>query len=94
MSALGRLGTGQFDTGKLHGNIHVFLLTHHFFNNQVYPQKYSRLVEEEQGLVLLNELILHPSSSEEIKGLANMVIKNCYLILDSQLKNESMILDG
>lgn len=61
---------------------------------QVYPQKYSRLVEEEQGLELLNELIQHPCSSDQIKSLAKMVITNCYLILDSQLKNDSMMLDG
>ncbi|XP_037806881.1 protein zer-1 homolog isoform X1 [Lucilia sericata] len=44
---------------------------------QVYPDKYCQLVEQENGIQILNELIDHPSPYEEIKGIARMVIDQC-----------------
>lgn len=47
-------------------------------------------MEEEHGLELLRELMKHERPNENIKALAEMVIKNC-----EQNKNtESMQLDG
>ncbi|KAM7358091.1 protein zer-1 homolog isoform 1-T1 [Cochliomyia hominivorax] len=44
---------------------------------QVYPDKYCQLVEQENGIQILNELIEHPSPYEEIKTIARMVIEQC-----------------
>lgn len=44
---------------------------------QVYPDKYCRLVEQENGMQILNELIEHPSPYEEIKNIARRVINQC-----------------
>lgn len=41
---------------------------------KVYPNKYSSLVVRERGLVLLNELINHPTPNAKIKGLAQIVV--------------------
>ncbi|TMW51865.1 hypothetical protein DOY81_003061 [Sarcophaga bullata] len=45
---------------------------------QVYPDKYCRLVEQENGIQILNELIEHSSPYEEIKVIARMVIDQCF----------------
>ncbi|XP_037933697.1 protein zer-1 homolog isoform X2 [Teleopsis dalmanni] len=44
---------------------------------QVYPEKYCQLVEQENGIQILNELINHPSPYHEIKKIAYMVIEQC-----------------
>ncbi|XP_065359133.1 protein zer-1 homolog isoform X2 [Calliphora vicina] len=44
---------------------------------QVYPDKYCQLVEQENGIQILNELIDHPSPYEDIKAIARMVIDQC-----------------
>lgn len=43
----------------------------------VYPEKYCRLVEQENGLHILADLILHPSPYDKIKETAQLVIKHC-----------------
>lgn len=43
---------------------------------QVYPNKYSSLVVEENGLELLNELLNHPTPNHNIKSLAQIVLDN------------------
>lgn len=57
---------------------------------QVYPLKYCRLVEEERGIELLNELLAHEKPNERIKELTRIVIRNCR----SNGNNEMMQLDG
>lgn len=44
--------------------------------SQVYPQKYSHLVDEEHGMELLVDLLNHPMPYEHIKSLAQMVVDN------------------
>ncbi|KRK00737.1 protein zer-1 homolog isoform X2 [Drosophila teissieri] len=44
---------------------------------QVYPEKYCKLVEQENGIQILNELIEHESPYCEIKRIARMVIEQC-----------------
>lgn len=44
---------------------------------QVYPDKYCQLVEQENGIQILNELIDHKSPYCEIKRIARMVIEQC-----------------
>lgn len=56
---------------------------------QVYPLKYCKLVEDEHGVDLLNELVIHPVPNVRIQYLAKMVLENCYMI-----KCNSMSLDG
>lgn len=58
---------------------------------QVYPVKYCRLVEEEQGIELLTELLNHEKPNGKIKSLARMVIINCE---STNQNNSSMELDG
>lgn len=60
-----------------------------FKHSQVYPLKYCRLVEDERGLILLQELIDHEKPCETIKNLARMVLENCEAI-----KTTDMQLDG
>lgn len=55
----------------------------------MYPSKYCRLVEDEHGLILLQELIEHEKPSEKIKNLAQMVLDNC-----ESIKHSEMQLDG
>ncbi|XP_017098328.1 protein zer-1 homolog isoform X1 [Drosophila bipectinata] len=44
---------------------------------QVYPEKYCQLVEQENGIQILNELIDHESPYCEIKRIARLVIEQC-----------------
>ncbi|EDX08809.1 protein zer-1 homolog isoform X1 [Drosophila simulans] len=44
---------------------------------QVYPEKYCKLVEQENGIQILNELIEHESPYCEIKRIARLVIEQC-----------------
>ncbi|XP_016993948.1 protein zer-1 homolog isoform X1 [Drosophila takahashii] len=44
---------------------------------QVYPEKYCQLVEQENGIQILNELIEHESPYCEIKRIARLVIEQC-----------------
>ncbi|KAH8303764.1 hypothetical protein KR018_001537 [Drosophila ironensis] len=44
---------------------------------QVYPEKYCQLVEQENGIQILNELIEHESPYSEIKRIARLVIEQC-----------------
>ncbi|XP_043063691.1 protein zer-1 homolog isoform X2 [Drosophila ficusphila] len=44
---------------------------------QVYPEKYCQLVEQENGIQILNELIEHESPYCEIKRIARLVIDQC-----------------
>ncbi|XP_073836119.1 protein zer-1 homolog isoform X2 [Musca autumnalis] len=44
---------------------------------QVYPDKYCKLVENENGIEILTELINHPKPYEDIKRIARMVIDQC-----------------
>ncbi|KAH8315863.1 hypothetical protein KR067_012504 [Drosophila pandora] len=44
---------------------------------QVYPEKYCQLVEQENGIQILNELIEHDSPYSEIKRIARLVIEQC-----------------
>lgn len=55
---------------------------------QVYPEKYCKLVEQENGIQILNELIEHESPYCEIKRIARLVIEQC----DSG--SERMVVDG
>lgn len=65
------------------------LSTFSVFCLQVYPLKYCKLVEDEHGVDLLNELVIHPVPNVRIQYLAKMVLENCYMI-----KCNSMSLDG
>ena len=69
-------------TGLLH-NIYL----------QMYPSKYSKLVEDENGLELMREIIIHPAPYERIKELAQMVIDN-YNEITERWKPRKMDLDG
>ncbi|XP_020801742.1 protein zer-1 homolog isoform X1 [Drosophila serrata] len=44
---------------------------------QVYPEKYCQLVEQENGIQILNELIEHETPYSEIKRIARLVIEQC-----------------
>lgn len=44
---------------------------------KVYPDKYCRLVEQENGIQILTDLINHPRPYDRIKQLAHMVIDKC-----------------
>ncbi|KAH8235017.1 hypothetical protein KR032_007574 [Drosophila birchii] len=44
---------------------------------QVYPEKYCQLVEQENGIQILNELIDHETPYSEIKRIARLVIEQC-----------------
>lgn len=57
---------------------------------QVYPLKYCKLVEDEHGVDLLKELVIHPVPNIKIQYLAKMVLENCYM---SKICN-IMSLDG
>ncbi|BFF98449.1 protein zer-1 homolog [Drosophila madeirensis] len=54
---------------------------------QVYPEKYCQLVEQENGIQILNELIEHESPYCEIKRIARLVIEQC----DSGSGSERMV---
>ncbi|SPP84856.1 protein zer-1 homolog isoform X2 [Drosophila guanche] len=54
---------------------------------QVYPEKYCQLVEQENGIQILNELIEHESPYSEIKRIARLVIEQC----DSGSGSERMV---
>lgn len=56
-------------------------------------EKYCSLVESEGGLVLLQELIEHPSPPFRVKELATVVIENCRRFRDQDLHSDSL-LDG
>lgn len=56
------------------------------FTAQVYPMKYTRLVADEHGLNLLEELIEHPLPYNRIKVLSKMVLDQCTI--------QDMLLDG
>lgn len=60
---------------------------------KVYPLKYCRLVEEERGLDMLQDLINHPLPNGCIKNLANMVVLNCSPP-ESQNGEVMMVYDG
>lgn len=47
------------------------------FGFKVYPEKYCKLVEDENGIKLLMDLIDHMETCEKLKELAQMVLKQC-----------------
>jgi len=56
---------------------------------KVYPAKYCRLVEDENGIDLLKQLLNNEQPYERIKDLARMVLNHC-----DRVKQTDMILDG
>lgn len=61
-------------------NFNIFL--------QVYPQKYCRLVEEEHGIPLLEDLINHMETCDKLKELAQMVLDQCESLRDVKMMLE------
>lgn len=56
--------------------------------------KYCALVESEGGLLLLQELIDHPSPPVKVKHLAMTVIQNCKQFKDQDYIDADVHLDG
>lgn len=56
--------------------------------------KYCSLVESEGGLILLQELIDHPSPPFRVKELAAIVIDNCRRFREQEEINSDALFDG
>lgn len=57
-------------------------------------EKYCSLVESEGGLVLLQELVDHPSPPFRVKDLAAIVIDNCRRYREQEDISLDALLDG
>lgn len=77
LSNLGRVGVSQSYKGLFQLLIRPCAKVD--FRNvfKVYPEKYCKLVEDENGIKLLMDLIDHMETCEKLKELAQMVLNQC-----------------
>lgn len=60
----------------------------------ILAEKYCSLVESEGGLVLLQELVDHPTPPFRVKELASIVIDNCRQFREQEEIISDFLLDG